>query len=183
MGKVFLDMAVSLDGFISGPDNSDGGLHDWYFAEGKSEQILHELHTEIGAIIMGARAFGDAPDGFDTPYKVPHFILTHTPRASVERDGASFHFVTDGIHHALEQARVGAGERDVCIAGGASTAQQFLNAGLLDEVQLHLVPVVLGGGLRLFERLNPLKLERERVVAAPLATHLRFRVAGERSAS
>ncbi|NJK43988.1 MAG: dihydrofolate reductase, partial [Pleurocapsa sp. SU_196_0] len=94
MTRVFLDMAVSLDGFISGPNNSDGGLHNWYFAEtGKSEQILEELQTGIGAIIMGARAFGDAPDGFDTPYKVPHFIVTHTPRATVNRDGARFEFV------------------------------------------------------------------------------------------
>jgi dihydrofolate reductase len=179
MSKVFLDMAVSLDGYISGPNGGDNGLHDWYFAEpGKSEQILEELQTDIGAIIMGARAFGTAPDGFDTPYKVPHFIITHTPRATVNRDGAQFIFVTDGIHSALEQAKAAAGGKDICVAGGANVAQQFLGAGLLDEIQLHLVAVILGHGLRLLENLgdSPIKLERSRVIEAPLATHLRYRV-------
>jgi dihydrofolate reductase len=177
MSSVFLDMAVSLDGFISGPNGGDGGLHDWYFAEtGKSEQILEELQTGIGAIIMGARAFGDAPDGFDTPYKIPHFIVTHTPRATVNRGGARFEFVTEGIHEALERAKAAAGERDVCVAGGANIAQQFLRAGLLDEIQLHVAPVMLGGGIRLLEHLQPINLEHSRVVTAPHATHLRYRV-------
>jgi dihydrofolate reductase len=178
MGKVLLDMAVSLDGFISGPNGGDGGLHDWYFAEtGKSEQILEELQTAIGAMILGARAFGTSPDGFDTPYKVPHFVLTHTRRATVNRDGAQFNFVTDGIWSALERAKAAAGDKDVCVAGGANTAQQFLQARLLDEIQLHLVPVILGDGIRLLEHLGAdLKLERSRVIEAPLATHLRYRV-------
>jgi dihydrofolate reductase len=178
MSKVFLDMAVSLDGFISGPNGSDGGLHSWYFAEtGKSEEILEELQTGIGAMILGARAFGTSPDGFDTPYKIPHFVLTHTPRAAVNRDGARFIFVTDGIHSALKEARAAAGEKDVCIAGGASTAQQFLQAGLLDEIQLHLVPVILGDGIRLLKHLgSDIKLERSRVIEAPLATHLQYRI-------
>jgi dihydrofolate reductase len=178
VGKIFLDMAVSLDGFISGPNGGDGGLHDWYFAEtGKSEQILEELQTGIGAMILGARAFGTSPDGFDTPYKVPHFILTHTPRATVNRDGAQFMFVTDGIQSAFESAKAAAGDKDVCVAGGANTAQQFLQAGLLDEIQLHLAPVILGSGIRLLEHLgSDLKLERIRVIAAPLATHLQYRI-------
>ena len=178
MTRVFLDMAVSLDGFISGPDGGDGGLHDWYFAEtGKSETVLEELQNGIGAMILGKRAFGDAEDGFDTPYKIPHFVLTHHPRASVERDGAQFIFVTDGIQSALESARAAAEKKDVCVAGGADTAQQFLRAGLLDEIQLHVAPVLLGGGLRLLENLDaPIKLERVRVLEAPLATHLRYRV-------
>jgi dihydrofolate reductase len=177
MIKVFLDMAVSLDGFISSPDGGDGGLHDWYFAQtGKSEQILEELQNGIGAMILGARAFGTSPDGFDTPYKIPHFVLTHTPRATVERDGAQFNFVTDGIHSALERAKAAAGDKDVCVAGGANTAQQFLQAGLLEEIQLHVAPVILGGGIRLLENLGAVKLERSRVIAAPLATHLQYRV-------
>ncbi len=178
MGKVFLDMAVSLDGFISGPDGADGGLHDWYFADsGKSEQILEELQNDIGAMILGARAFGESSDGFDTPYKIPHFILTHHPRASLERGGAQFHFVTDGLESALEQAQAAAGEKDVCVAGGASIAQQFIRAGLLEEIQLHLVPVLLSGGIRLLENLGDgIRLECSRVLEAPLATHLRYRV-------
>ena len=104
MGKVFLDMAVSLDGFISGPNNSDGGLHDWYFSDThKSQDILEELLNGIGAMILGKHSFGNAPDGFDTPYKVPHFILTHQARETVSRDSAKFIFVTDGIHSVLEQ--------------------------------------------------------------------------------
>jgi dihydrofolate reductase len=177
MSVVFLDMAVSLDGFISGPNGGDGGLHDWYFAEtGKSEQILEELQNGIGAMILGARAFGTSPDGFDTPYKIPHFILTHTPRSTLNRDGAQFIFVTDRIHSVLERAKAAAGNKDVCVAGGANTAQQFLQAGLLDEIQLHLAPVILGDGIRLFEHLGAVKLERSRVVEAPLATHLRYRI-------
>jgi len=178
MGKVFLDMAVSLDGFISGPNNSDGGLHDWYFAEtGKSETVLEELQSGIGAIILGARAFGTSPDGFDTPYKIPHFVLTHHPRATIQRDGAQFHFVNEEIENVLVQARAAARGRDVCVAGGASIAQQFLRAGLLDEIQLHIAPVLLGSGIRLLEHLDTtIKLERVRVLEAPLATHLRYKV-------
>jgi dihydrofolate reductase len=179
MAKVFLDMAVSVDGFVSGPNNTDGGLHDWYFSEtGKSQQILDELLHDIGALIIGKKTFGIQPDGFDTPYKVPHFVLTHEPRATISRDGMQFIFVSTGIQSALEQAKVAAGNKDVCIAGGANTAQQFLRAGLLDEIQLHVVPVLLGDGMRLFEHLgiDCIELEGTRVIEAPLATHIRYRV-------
>lgn len=179
MGKVFLDMAVSLDGFVSGPNGEDGGLHDWYFApSGNATLILDELLHDIGAMVLGKRAFGDQPDGFDTPYKVPHFVLSHASRGAVERDGATFIFVTNGVESALERAKAAAGDKDVCIAGGASTAQQFLGAGLLDEIQLHLVPVLFGGGLRLFEHLGTeqINLERTRVIESSSATHIRFRI-------
>ncbi len=179
MATVFLDLAMSLDGFIAGPNNNDGGLHEWYFCENhKSQQILDELHHDIGAMILGKKAFGIQPDGFDTPYKVPHFVLSHEARATISRDGMQFIFVSDGIKSALDQAKAAAGEKDVCIAGGANTAQQFLKAGLLDEIQLHLVPVLLGGGLRLFEHLGSARIEfeRTRIVEAPLATHIRYRV-------
>jgi dihydrofolate reductase len=179
MAKVFLDLALSLDGFISGPNNDDGGLHDWYFSEtGKSQQILDELMQNIGAMILGKKTFGIQPDGFDTPYQVPHFVLSHEPRATISKAGMQFIFVSDGIHTALGQAKAAAGDKDVCIAGGANTAQQFLKAGLLDEIQIHLVPVLLGDGLRLFEHLglDRIQLERTRVIEAPLATHIRYRV-------
>lgn len=178
MGKVFLDMAVSLDGFVSGPGGEDGGLHDWYFSpSGNAVLVIDELLQGIGAMVLGKKAFGDQPDGFDTPYKVPHFVLSHESRDTVEKGGASFIFVTDEIESALDSARAAAGDKDVCVAGGASTAQQYLRAGLLDEVQLHLVPVLFGGGLRLFE-LGPkrLELERTRVLESPGVTHLKFRV-------
>lgn len=179
MAKVFLDLAVSLDGFISGPNNGDGGLHDWYFSQtGKSQQIIDELLHGVGAMILGKNTFGIQPDGFDTPYKMPHFVLTHQPRATISRDGMQFIFVSDGIESAVKQAKAAAGDKDVCVAGGANTAQQFLRARLLDEIQLHLVPVLLGDGLRLFEHLGTdrIELERIRVIEAPLATHMRYRV-------
>lgn len=178
MSRVFLDLAVSLDGFISGPDGEDGGLHNWYFAEtGVAEEIKAELLDGIGAIILGHTAFGSAPDGFDTPYGVPHFILTHTPLPTAQRGGATFTFVTGGIEAALAQARAAAGGRDVCVAGGAQTAQQFLAAGLLDELQLHVAPVLLGGGLRLFPEGGPrVALERVRIVESTHATHLTYRI-------
>ena len=177
MSRVFLDLAVSLDGFIAGPDGEDGGLHDWYFAQDAAHDIKAELLGGIGAIILGARAFGTAPDGFDTEYHVPHFILTHTPRPTVERGGATFVFVTDGLQSALTQARTAAGERDVCVAGGADVARQFLAAGLLDEIQLHVAPVLLGGGLRLFPEHGPATpMQRVRSVPSAHATHLTYRL-------
>ncbi|UQN09143.1 dihydrofolate reductase family protein [Deinococcus sp. QL22] len=178
MPRVYLDLAVSQDGFIAGPDGEDGGLHDWYFAEtGAAEGIKAELVSGMGAMILGHTAFGSAPDGFDTEYKVPHFILTQTPQASVERGGATFIFITDGIESALAQAKAAAGERDVCVAGGAQTAQAFLKAGLLDELQLHVAPVLLGGGLSLFGSLGQLvKLERVRVTPSQHATHITYRL-------
>ncbi len=178
MGSVLLDMAVSLDGFVAGPNGADGGLYDWYFAPAPpSTLVKDELLETVGAMILGRRAFGDEPGGFDTPYKVPHFVLSHAPRETVARDGVQFIFVTDGIEHALAQAQAAAGDKLVCVAGGARTAQQFINAGLLDEIQLHLVPVLLGDGLRLFDGpgAKPMHLERTRVIEGTGVTHLRFR--------
>lgn len=177
MGTVLLDMVMSLDGFIAGPNNEDGGLHDWYFAPaGNAIFVIDELIQEIGAMILGNHVFGNEPDGWDTPYKVPHFVLTHTPRKPLERGGMTFHFVTEGIEDALARAKVAAGDKIICVAGGAATAQQFLNAGLVDEIQIHLVPVLMGSGLRLFDQVGTIKLEQTRVLESPGVTHLRYRV-------
>ena len=166
MGSVLLDMAISLDGFVAGPSGEDRGLYDWYFApSAPSPVVKDELLQNIGAMIMGRRAFGDQPDGFDTPYTVPHFVLTHETREPVARGGTQFIFVPGGIEQALADARDAAGEKVVCVAGGAQTAQQFIKAGLLDELQLHLVPVLLGAGLPLFDHSGgeALHLERTRI--------------------
>jgi dihydrofolate reductase len=180
MGKTYVDMAMSLDGFISGPNGEDGGLHDWYFSpSGDAEFVKQELLDTMGAMILGKRAFSTAPEseGFDTPYKVPHFILTHTPRVTIPRGGMEFIFSTDGIEGTLQKAKAAAGEKDVCVAGGADTARQFLEAGLLDELHIHLVPVLLGGGLRLFDVLpQSIKLEKTRTLESAGVTHLRYRV-------
>ena len=176
---VFLDMAVSLDGFVNGPNGEDGGLHDWYFAPtGDSRFILDELLQNIGAMVLGKRTFGEQPEGFDTPYKVPHFVLSHEARGPVENGGATFYFVSDGLESVVTQAKTAAGSRDVCVAGGAKTARQLLQAGLVDEVQLHLVPKLFGGGLRLFEGIRA-DLELVRTVEGEGVTHLRYRVLGE----
>lgn len=180
MGKVYLDMAMSLDGFISGPNGEDSGLHDWYFSpSGDAEFVKQELLDTMGAMIMGRRAFSTAPEseGFDTPYKVPHFILTHTARETIPRGGMEFIFSTDGIQGTLQKAKAAAGDKDVCVAGGANTAQQFLQAGLLDELQIHLVPVLVGGGLRLFDVLpKSIKLEKTRTLESSGVTHLRYKI-------
>lgn len=173
---VFLDMAMSLDGFVAGPNGEDGGLHDWYFSPaGGSKLILDELLQNIGAMVLGRRTFGEQPEGFDTPYKVPHFVLTHRAGEPVENGGATFYFVSDGLEAVVEQAEAAAGGRDVCVAGGAATARQLLQAGLVDEVQLHLVPKLFGGGLPLFGGVKA-DLERLRVLEGEGVTHLRYRL-------
>jgi dihydrofolate reductase len=135
----------------------------------------------------GERRWEDDPNadgwwGDDPPFHVPVFVLTHHPRETViKQGGTSFTFVTDGVEAALEQARAAAGDKDVALAGGASVVQQYLKAGLLDELQIHLVPVLLGGGVSLFDRLaiDPIELEATRVIESSSVTHLRFRVANK----
>lgn len=176
MGKIVLDMSMSLDGFISGPNNEDSGLHDWYFAPSRNDTlVIDELLGTIGAMIIGRRLLGDPPDGFDTPYKVPHFVLTHTARPTVTKADVPFIFVNDGIEQLVAQAQAAAGEKVVCVAGGASTAQQLLATRYIDEVHLHVVSILLGDGLRLFDHSLPTKLERVAVIESPNVTHLRFR--------
>ena len=184
MGIVFIDMAMSLDGFIGGLNDDDVGLYNWYFAAAgdptnPSSAVIAELLETIGAMIMGRRTYhtGDEQAGSDNPYKMPHFVVTHTvPERSAQSDTA-YTFVTDGIENALDHAKAAAGTKDVCIAGGANVAQQFINAGLVDEIRLHVVPLLLGAGIRLFDNLaKPVELERTLVIESRGVTHLRFRV-------
>ena len=180
-------------------------LHEWVFGlktwrerhglEGGETGPVADLVTEgldaTGAVVMGRKMFsnGSGPwesdpkaDGWwgdEPPFRVPVFILTHHERERVEKQGGtSFTFVTDGFESALEQARAAAGDKDVNIAGGASVIQQYLAAGLVDEFQLHIAPVLLGSGVRLFDNLgaNLPKVERMRVVESPQAIHVRYRV-------
>ncbi|HEX7835418.1 MAG TPA: dihydrofolate reductase family protein, partial [Pseudolysinimonas sp.] len=142
-----------------------------------------------GAFIMGRNMFG--PDrgewdldwtgwwGDDPPYHGPVFVLGHRPRPSVEmQGGTTFHFVTEGIEAALAAARAVAGDRDISVAGGASTANQFLSAGLLDELRLHISPVTLGAGERLFDGVPPLRFEQVSARQTSLVTHVTYRVKG-----
>jgi dihydrofolate reductase len=193
-----------------GPENplGEGGMrmHEWAIAtiswreqHGQSggernadAEVMEEMQRGIGAYIMGRRMFGggDGPWdetwrgwwGEDPPYHTPVYVLTHHPREPLEmQGGTTFHFVTDGIHSALAQARAAAGDRKVSIAGGANAAQQYLRAGLLDELYLHIVPVVLGAGERLFTDVGDPVLEPVQVVASPGVTHIRYRVGKARS--
>jgi dihydrofolate reductase len=183
----------------------EGGarLHEWAFAaqswreqhgrsggeDNEDSKIIEEAIEATGAVIMGRKMFsgGEGPweddpnaDGWwgdDPPFHVPVFVLTHQAREAKPMDGGTtFNFVTDGIESALEQAHAAAGEKNIAIAGGADVAQQFLKAGLLDEMQIHVAPVLLGGGVRLFEDHVGAQLETTRVVQSPAVTHLRYRV-------
>jgi len=182
MGKVIVDMSMSLDGFIAGPNDEDGGLDDYFFSpSGDTAQVVEEGIKTTGAIIMGRRSYdlGDQFDGLvSTLYKVPHFVLSHTIPEKPAKGETTFIFVTDGIESALTQAKAAAGDKDVVIGGGAHIAQQFISAGSIDELQIHLVPVLLGEGLRLFDHIGGklVHLEKTSGVDAPDVTHLTFRV-------
>lgn len=181
MGKVLLDMAISLDGFIAGPANADAGLHNWYFDPAPpSAGVIEELIQGIGALIMGRGTYatGEAAGGFaDDPYTPARFVLTHQPAARINAGGKSFTFVTDGIESALRQAQQAAGDKLVAVGGGADVAQQYLRAGLIDEIQLHIVPRLLGRGLRLFgDHADVIHLEQTRVIESVGVTHIQYQV-------
>jgi dihydrofolate reductase len=213
MTKLTLDISMSLDGFIAGPNQTlaeplgAGGerLHEWALRlaswrephgleggeiNGDSEVVAESL-AATGAVVMGRRMFSggagpwaddpnaDAWWGDDPPFHVPVFVLTHHARETVVKEGGtSFTFVTDGIEAALEQARAVAEDKDVALAGGATVVQQYLKAGLLDELQIHVVPLLLGGGVSLFGSLgiDPIELEATRVIESLMVTHLKFAV-------
>jgi dihydrofolate reductase len=198
-------MAMSLDGFIAGPNGGPGnplgdggpGLHQWVYEldswlgrqgmdggrVGQDDDLVKEVFGRTGAFVMGRRMFDEGEVGWPDPppFQAPVFVLTHQSREPwVRQGGTSFTFVTDGIERAVAQARAAAGDRDVQVSGGASTVQQALNAGLVGELQLHLAHVLLGDGVRLFEGVDPerLRLEPTRVLGSEQVTHVRYRVSG-----
>ena len=197
--KVTSGMTMSLDGFVAGPnqsfekpfgDNFDSDLLDrWMFAEPEKHKHKKEIAAilDAGAFIMGSNMFGpkDRRDnsewkgwwGDNPPYHAPVFVLTHKKRQTVEMEGGTtFVFVTDGIESALSKAREAAGDRNVKIMGGANTANQYLAAGLIDELWLHIAPVTVGAGSRLFEGVPNLKLEPIEVSGTGMVTHIRYNV-------
>jgi len=198
MSKVTSHIAVSADGYSAGPNQSldnplgENGIrvHEWHVSP-PLEPVDAEINAEIvdhGAFIMGRNMFGpirgDWPDeewkgwwGPEPPYHAPVFVLTHYARESlVMAGGTTFHFVTDGIESALKQARDAAGDRSVAVAGGASTVQQFIRAGLLDELNMHIAPVILGAGERLLDNVGDPTLEPVNVRSSPRATHITYRI-------
>jgi dihydrofolate reductase len=206
MGKVSTGLSMSLDGFIAGPNDGpqsplgEGGerLFAWY-SEGDTEyrlpgtemvfeispqsaELLREAHSKMGAFVTGRRTF-DITDGWGgrPPLGVPAFVLSHTVPQQWVYEGSPFTFVTDGVESAVERARAVAGEKDVAV-GAASIVQQCLRAGLLDEIHIDLVPVLLGGGVRLFEHLGttPIELESTRVIEAQASRTSPFASSGRR---
>jgi dihydrofolate reductase len=175
-------------------------LHDWaielaawrkfHGREGgevnASTDVMAETTTNVGAEIMGRGKFGGGPGpwsddwtgwwGDDPPFHMPVFVITHHERDPLTLSDTTFTFVTDGIEAALEQAKAAAGDKDVTIGGGADVINQYLAAGLVDELELHVAPKLLGGGARLFDGVGPLELEQVRVIEAPGVTHLKYRV-------
>jgi dihydrofolate reductase len=191
MPKVTSDISMSLDGFITGPNVGvgnglgDGGerLHDWMF-DGKTDthaEVVDEVYSTTGAVLIGKSMFdvGFEPWGDPPPFGMPVFVLTHEARTALPMKGeTTYTFVTEGIEAGLEQARASAGDKNVGIWGGANIIRQYLKAGLLDEMQIHLIPVLLGEGVGLFRGLGNegLELRRTRLIGTPSATHLRFDV-------
>ena len=213
MERVVVDITMSLDGFIAGPNPSlehplgEGGerLHDWAYPlagwraphglEGGEENTDSDLVAEslaaTGAVVMGRRMFSggagswkDDPNadgwwGDNPPFHVPVFVVTHHARETLDKEGGtSFTFVTDGVENAIARAVEAARDQDVSVAGGAEIVQQALGAGLVDEMQIHVAPMLLGQGTRLFGDRAPanVELERIRVVDSPTVTHLKFRI-------
>ncbi|MET9338816.1 MULTISPECIES: dihydrofolate reductase family protein [unclassified Nonomuraea] len=196
MGKVTSDMAMSVDGYVAGPNQSldnpfgegvEERLHRWMFEEPEAHAEVIEAITAAGAYIMGRNMFGPGRGDWDLdwkgwwgdepPYHGPVFVLTNHPREPLEmKGGTTFTFVTDGIEPALAMARAAAGDADVAIAGGAHTVNQYLAAGLIDELRLHIAPVILGAGERLLEGAGSVDLEPVHVSGTGLVTHVTYRV-------
>jgi dihydrofolate reductase len=204
MSKVTVELSMSLDGFIAGPNDSpenglgDGGdrLFKWYSSgdtdfplpgtnmvfkiSRASAEFLQETWTSIGASVVGRRTFdiahgwgGNPPGGA----RASHFVVTHTVPQEWVKEGSPFTFVTDGVESAIEKAKQVAGDKNIDVMG-ANVVQQCIKAGLVDEIQIDLAPILLGGGVGLFGYLGtgPIELERIKVVEGLDVTHLRFRV-------
>jgi dihydrofolate reductase len=196
MSKVTCDIAMSVDGFVAGPnqtlENPMGEgvghrLHQWMFKDAEANAPEIKAITQAGAFIMGRNMFAPSRGkwdlewkgwwGEDPPYHAPVFVLTHHARAPLPmQGGTTFNFVTDGIESALNQARKVAGNKDIAIAGGAAVVNQFLAAGFIDELRLHVAPVLMGKGERLFQGVGDVTLEPLSARNTKFVTHLRYRV-------
>lgn len=181
MAKVIAGMTVSLDGFVEDVDGSTAALYP-DLADLQDAPYMRAMQAETGAVLMGRRTFDMAgdPDLYADTYElqVPIFVVTHSPPSVVPKrnDRLYFTFVTDGIRSAVSQAAEAAGERAVTVVGGADLNRQLLAAGLVDELSIDIMPVLLGGGLRLFEEAAPLVLQKLGVEEVGARTSLRFRV-------
>src|SRR5581483_3775306 len=209
MNKVICGIAISIDGFVAGPNMSEkkpfgdlpesflklgipgapeGLLHRWMFDEPEKHKAeIAELSSVAGAYIMGRNMYGPKGKKYDTtwkgwwgdnpPFQAPVFVLTHAPREQIQMEGGtSYSFVTDGIESAMKQAQKAPGNKPVAIAGGANVVNQYLAAGLIDELWLHIVPATIGKGQRLFENAPTLRMEPISCSATKLVTHIKYRI-------
>ncbi|GIE33678.1 DNA-binding protein [Actinoplanes italicus] len=196
MAFVFASLSVSVDGFVAGDnltaerpfgDAPADQLHRWMFETPEENSAEIDAIVDADAFIMGRNMFGPIRGqwdmswtgwwGDDPPYHKPVFVLTHHAREDLPMaGGTTFHFVTGGIHEALDQARKATGDGRIAIAGGAATVNQFLAAGLIDELNLQISPVTVGSGQRLFDGVPPLNLEQIGSRSASLVTHVRYRI-------
>jgi dihydrofolate reductase len=184
MARVIIGMTMSLDGFVNDRNGNVSRLYPDLEALRKTE-VLQEAIRTTGAVVMGRHAY-DMAEGDFTGYEfqVPIFVLTHNVPVKVakgENGRFKFNFITNGIESTMEKAKAAAGDKYVTVVGGANTFQQCVNKGLFDEIQVDVVPVLLGGGLRLFEHINVehIELESMKVIESPGVTHLRYRVVKE----
>ena len=199
-GRVTCDLTISADGYSAGlnqteerPFGDDGGdgrggaLHAWMFDSAGESRAEADQTTDAKAFIMGRNMFGPVRGEWDRewngwwgdnpPFHAPVFVLTHHAREPQPMDGGTtYYFVTGGIEPALAQARAAAGDGDVSVHGGASTINQYLAAGLIGELRLHIAPLTLGAGTRLFDGVPPLKLQQVKSRAATSVTHVTYRV-------
>jgi len=196
MQKVTCQISMSLDAFVAGPNQSfekpfgdipENLLHHWMFDEPEKHRVELDALQDAGAFIMGSNMFGPKEKrgstdwkgwwGENPPYHAPVFVLSENWRDPIAMEGGTtFFFIADGIEAALSRAKEVAGERTIAIAGGANTINQYLSAGLIDELWLHIVPVTIGSGARLFEGVPALELEPVEISGTPLVTHIRYRV-------
>ena len=181
MGKVIVGTTMSLDGYIADRFGSVEPLYPDLAALRETEMLQESMHS-TGAVVMGRHAYDMANGDFtDYEYQVPIFVLTHHPPEIVARgtnDRLTITFVIGGIEHAIGEAKAAAGNKDVTVIGGASTAQQCINAGLFDELEIGIVPVLLGGGLRFFDNiaLDKMELVKTRILESPGRIDLRYRL-------
>jgi len=202
--KVTAEISMSLDGFVAGPNDGvdnglgDGGerLHEWVLRlrawreahgyeggeTGPDDERFAAAIEASGAVVMGRRMFdhGEGPWGDEPPFHKPVFVLTHRPREPLSKEGGTTFTFVDGVESALAQARAAANGKDVAVAGGGEAIRQLVAAGLLDELEVHLVPVLLGGGVPLFD-FDPdtaarVAFEPLHAIESPGVTHLRFAV-------
>ncbi|OLT13500.1 deaminase [Pseudonocardia sp. CNS-139] len=204
MGTTFVSMGISLDGYVAGPDGGPGNplgtggmrIHQWVYGlaawrepmglpdgrTGQDDDVVRETKSRPGAHVIGRNMFDEGEIGWPDPppFHLPVFVVTTRPREPwVRKGGTTFHFVTEGVERAVELAGEAAGDRDVQVSGGASTVRQAIAAGLVDDLQLHVAPLLLGEGLRLFDAFAPagVTLVPDRVIGSPGVTHVRYRLA------